>query len=159
RRGVRQLVDEHDIVGQPPLGDLAVVETEHRLPAQLRTGSLHDDQQWALVPLGMAYADYRGFGDGSMPDRDVIQVDRAYPLTAGLDHFLGTGGDLQVAALVDRSDVAGREPTVARERVASSVLEVAAQDPRPAHQQVARHLPVARQLLASAVDDLHLHPV
>ena len=71
-----------------------------------------------------------------MRHRDVLEVDRADPFAAGLDHVLAAVGDLHVAVGVDRGDVAGREPAV-DQRVAAFALEVARDDPRAAHQQLA----------------------
>src|SRR3546814_14387748 len=40
RRGVRQLVDEDDLVGKPPFGDLVLEVIDDRPVASLRPGSL-----------------------------------------------------------------------------------------------------------------------
>ena len=94
-----------------------------------------------------------------MTHGDVFQLDRADPLTAGLDDILGAIGDLQITVLVDRADVAGRQPAVSRKRITTCILVVTAQYPRTAHQHFARRLPVAWQLRALSVDHLHLDAV
>src|SRR3990172_12549004 len=49
--GVRQLLDEYHVVGQPPLRDLALVEFEQFLARDLGPGFLHHDQQRPFVPF------------------------------------------------------------------------------------------------------------
>ncbi len=89
-----------------------------------------------------------------MRDRDVLDVDRADPLAARLDHVLAAVGDLQEAVGVDRRDVAGREPAVReRRRVAAKVV---VDHPRPAHLQFAERDAVPRQLAAIVADDAHV---
>src|SRR5437588_4916227 len=51
--GLRNLVDEGDIVGQPPLGDLVAEPLEQLLFAEFLAGLHHDARQWAFRPLGM----------------------------------------------------------------------------------------------------------
>src|SRR5574339_206986 len=109
-RGMRKLVHENQVVGHPPLGDLALVELEHFLLRDLLAGLLHHHHDRALVPFRVAHADHRGLGDRRVRDRDVLQVDRADPLAAGLDHVLRAVGDLDVAVGVDGAHVAGGEP-------------------------------------------------
>jgi hypothetical protein len=56
--------------------------------------------------------DAGGHGHGRVRHRDVLQVDGADPLAAGLDHVLAAVGDLHEAVGVDGGDVAGGEPAV-----------------------------------------------
>src|SRR5512145_150640 len=154
-RGVRQLVHEDHVIGHPPLGDLALVEPQELLLGHLLARLLDRDDDRTLVPFRVTHADHRGFGDRRVRDRDVLEVDRADPLAARLDHVLRAVGDLHVAVGVDRGDVAGGEPAVLQ-RIAALALEVAARDPRPAHHQVAEALAVPGQFLAFLVHDLHL---
>src|SRR5260221_4287746 len=151
-RGMRQLVDEQHVVGHPPLGDLALVELQQLALRHLAAGLLHRDDDRPLVPLRMLHADHRRLGDRRVRDRDVLQVDRADPLAARLDHVLGAVGDLDVAVGVDGADVAGREPALLQ-RIAALALEIALDHPRPAHLQVAEGLAVPRQLLPVLVHD------
>src|SRR5687767_1446204 len=109
-RGMRQLGNEDHVVGHPPLGDLALVEAQQLVLRHFLPGLLHRHHDRALVPFRVAHADHRGLGDRRVLDGDVFQVDRADPLAAGLDHVLGTVGDLDVALGVDGADVAGGKP-------------------------------------------------
>jgi hypothetical protein len=90
----------------------------------------------AARPTSGGHADAGRLQHGRVRHRDVLQVDRADPLAAGLDHVLAAVGDLHEAVGVDGGHVAGREPAV-HQHVAALVLEVAGDDPRPLHQQVA----------------------
>src|SRR5918992_3064302 len=96
-RGMRQLGYEHDVVGHPPLGDLALVEPQELVFRDVLADLLHRDHDRPLVPFRMAHADHRGLGDRGVRDRDVLEVDRADPFAAGLDHVLRAVGDLDVA--------------------------------------------------------------
>src|SRR5438034_10000272 len=158
RRRVRQLLDEDDVVGHPPLRHLARVEPEQVLARDARARLPDRDHEGPLVPFRVAHADDRGFSDRWMRHGDVLQVDRADPFAARLDHVLRAIGNLHVAFRVDRSDVARGKPSVAQ-GAAARALEVFLEYPGAAHQQIAEGLAVARQLLALAVDDLHFDAV
>src|SRR3954469_11420141 len=151
-RRMRQLLHEYDIIGHPPLGDLAFVEAQQILLGHFLPGLLHRDNDRPLVPLRMLDADHRGFSDRRMGDGDVLEVDRADPFAARLDHVLGAVGDLDVAVRIDGADIARREPAVLQ-RIAALGLEVAFDHPRAAHLQVAERLAVPRQVAAVLVDD------
>src|SRR6185436_13991013 len=138
-RGMRQLVHEHDVVRHPPLRDLAFVEAQELVLRDLLSRLLRRHHDRALVPLGVVHADHRRLGDRRVRDRDVLEVDRADPLAAGLDHVLGAIGDLDVAIGIDGADVASGKPAVVQ-GVAAFALEVALDHPRPAHFQVAEGL-------------------
>src|SRR5437899_2617429 len=73
-------------------------------------GLLHRDDDRPLVPLRMLDADHRRLGDRRVRHRDALEVDRADPLAARLDHVLRAVGDLQDSVRVDGRHVAGREP-------------------------------------------------
>src|SRR6266702_6621413 len=100
-RRMRDAVDESDVVGHPPFGDLAVHELEDVLARGLLALLELHDQQRPLVPFGVEDADYSGLGHSGVGDREVLQVDRGYPFAAGFDHVLGTVGDPHIAGLVD----------------------------------------------------------
>src|SRR5687767_1128799 len=151
-RGMRQLGNEHHVVGHPPLGDLALVEAQQLVPRNILARLLHRDHDRPLVPLGMVHADHRGLGDRRVLDRDVLQVDGADPLAAGLDHVLRAVGDLDVAVGIDGAHVAGRKPAVLQ-WIAALALEVTLDHPGPAHLQIAEGFPVPGQLAAVLVDD------
>src|SRR3546814_2517249 len=75
-RGMRQFVDEDDLVGQPPFGDARGEMVADLRARHLAAPSANDDQQRPFVPFGMRDADRRGLGDAGAPDRDVFKLDR-----------------------------------------------------------------------------------
>ena len=144
--------EEHHIVRHPPLGHLGGQEVEDFLLLQRLPGLAYDEQQWALVPLGVLDADDRGHGHGGVTDGGVFQVDRADPLAPGLDHVLGAVADLHGAARVDGGDVARGEPAVHQRGFVG--LVVALHDPLAAHHQLALRCAVAGQGGTVFIDDL-----
>src|SRR6185312_1625496 len=100
-------------------------------------------------------------GDIGMAHRRVLDVDRADPFAAGLDDVLAAVDDLHIALLVDRRDVAGAEPALVVEgrRARRLIVEIAADDPRAAHQQLAARLAVTRLHLAVGRHHLHVDAV
>src|SRR5437762_4314318 len=155
-RGVRQLGDEHHVVRHPPLRDLAFVESKDLILRHFLAGLLHRDDDRPLVPLRMLDADHRRFSDGRVRHRDALEVDRADPLAARLDHVLGAVGDLHVAVWIQRRDIAGGEPALP-ERIAALALEVALDHPASAHLQVAEGLAVVGKLASVLADNPHVH--
>ena len=123
-------------------------------------GLADDDEQRPLVPLRVLDADACRHRDRGMRKCDVLDFDRADPLTARLDHVLASVGDLHVAVGIDRRDVAGREPAhavgIRQERIAALVVKIFADYPRTAHHQIAERLAVPRQLAAVRIDNLHV---
>src|SRR5947207_9169182 len=162
-RGVRQLGDEHHVVRHPPLRDLAFVESKDLFLRHFLAGLLHRDDDRPLVPLRLLDADHRRLGDGRVRHRDALEVDRADPLAARLDHVLRAVGDLHDAVRVDGRHVAGRKPLravlVRLQRIAALALELAVDDPGPAHLQVAERLAIPGQLGPVLADDAHVHAV
>ena len=77
-----ELVNEHYVVGHPPLGDLAFEEFEHVFTRELRIFFLDDDQQRPFIPFWMSDADHCRFGYGGMADGGILQIDRADPFAA-----------------------------------------------------------------------------
>src|SRR5438067_1426266 len=153
--GVRQLLHEDHVLGHPPLGDLAFVEAQELVLGDFLPGLLHRHDDRPLVPLRMLDADHRRLGDRRMRYRDVLEIDRADPFAARLDHVLRAVGDLNIAVGIDGAYVAGREPAIPQ-RVAALALEVALDHPRPAHLQIAESLAIPRQVFAVLVDDAHV---
>ena len=72
----------------------------------------HDAGQRALVPLLVGHADHGGLGTVGCAISAFSSSTERDPLAAGLDQVLGAVGDLDVAVLVDRADVAGAQPAV-----------------------------------------------
>src|ERR1700757_889385 len=62
--GMGDAVDEGDVVGHPPLCDLAFHEPEDVFAARLLALLELHDQKRPLVPFGMMHADDGGFGNG-----------------------------------------------------------------------------------------------
>src|SRR5687767_5931842 len=56
-RGMRQLRNEHHVVGHPPLGDLALVEAQQLVARNILSRLLHRDHDGPLVPLRVVYPD------------------------------------------------------------------------------------------------------
>src|SRR5262245_8113741 len=111
-----------------------------------------DDEQRTLLPARMRNAD-----DGSDPHAgaacgDILEVDRADPFSARLDHVPGSVGDPQETVAVDRCDVAGVEPAVPIDDVLF-VAEIAANDPRSPNLERARGLAVPANLASRFVDN------
>src|SRR5262249_13650359 len=94
--------------------------------------------------------------DAGAAHRCVLEIDRADPFAARLDHVLRAVGDHHRAVLLDLADIAGGEPVLVEELALAVAFHVALHDPRPAHHQVARDAAVLRQVVAGIVDDLHL---
>src|SRR5579863_8201655 len=155
RRGVRDFADEHDVVGHPPFGDLAVEEGEQVFLRRALAFLEHDDEQRPLVPFRMVHADYGGFGDFGMTDREVFQFDRGNPFAAGFDYVLGAIGDVEIAVAVDGADIAGVEKTFGVENFAV-VLEIGFGHRGTTHFQTAESLAIPRHAFAGIVGDPHL---
>src|SRR5579862_9910499 len=154
-RGVPDFPDEHDVVGHPPFGALAVEEGEQVFFRRALAFLEHDDEQRPLVPFRMAHADYGGFGDFGMTDREVFQFDRGYPFAAGFDHVLRAIGDVEIAVAVDGADIAGVEKTFGVENFAV-VLEIGFGHRGTTHFQTAESLAIPRHAFAGIVGDPHL---
>src|SRR5947209_18048392 len=103
-------------------------------------------QQWALVPFGVAHPDHRDLRYLGVADREVLQLDRGYPLAARLDDILGPVGDLHVAGRIDGGDVAGVEKAVGVQD-AAGLLEIGLGDRGAAHLEPAGALAVAGDLV------------
>src|SRR2546422_6142750 len=82
----------------------------------------------------------------------VLELDRGDPLAARLDDVLGAVGDLDEAVRVDRAHVAGAEPAVV-ELLGPVLAVVGRRDPRTAHLDLARRLPVPGEHVARVVHD------
>jgi hypothetical protein len=122
------IVDEHDVVGHPPLGDLGGQERAQIIGADIDASLAHHDQQ-GRSSHRMEHADRGGFGHGGMAHGGVFQLDRADPFAARLDDVLGPVGQLQRAVGMDYRNVAGIEPLAGIDGFLA--LEVALDHPGP----------------------------
>src|SRR5438132_4507305 len=110
--GLRNLRDELDAVGEPPLGE-ARLEVRAELVGGHRRALLHDDESHGpLAPFRVGHADHRRLEHRRVRHQCVLQLDRGDPLAAGLDDVLRAVGELEVPVFVDGPDVAGAEPSV-----------------------------------------------
>ena len=148
---MRDVVDELDRIGQPPLGDLVGQEVDHLFRGDVLACLLDHEQHRALVPLGMHHPDGGSFGDRRVAHRGVFEFDRADPFAARLDHVLGAVGDLHRAVGMEDRHVAGVEPALGVDRVFLG-LEIALHHPWPADVQRARAFAVTREDLARIVE-------
>ena len=94
---LRDLVDEHDIVGDLPAGQMLAQERQHLVAAQLFPRAHHDACKRTLHPLRMRNSDHRRLGDLRVSHDQVLDFDRADPLTARLDQILRPIDQSQVA--------------------------------------------------------------
>ncbi len=107
---MRESVDEHDVVGDLPLRQLAREEFEDRRLGRLPAVAWMDDQQRSLLPHGMRDCDDRGFKNVRMRHREVLDLDGGNPLAARLDDVLEAIRELDVAVRIDGADIARSEP-------------------------------------------------
>jgi len=70
-RGVRNAVDEGDVVGHPPFCNLAVHVFKDVFTRRVRALLELNDQQRTLVPFRMVDADHGGFRHGRVADREI----------------------------------------------------------------------------------------
>ena len=114
-----------------------------RFGVDVGTGLAHDEQQRALVPLGVVNPDRRRLCDTRAANRRILEFDRADPFAARFDDVLGAIGDLHRAVGMENGDVAGVEPAVGVGGILFG-LEVALDDPQPTDLKPTAGLPVAR---------------
>src|SRR5699024_11098323 len=104
-RGARHLVDDIDFVGHLPLGEALTEGGDDVLPGHLGAVGGHHIAHGALIPLLVGNADDRCFLDARVVEDRVLHVDGRDPLATGLDDVLEPVGDLEIAVLVDYTDV------------------------------------------------------
>src|SRR6185437_13003497 len=155
-RGMRQPVDEDDVVGNLPLRQLFGQELEERGFRGLRPLAGMDDQKWALLPDRMLDCDDRGLEHVGMRHGEVLDVDRGNPLAAGLDDVLQPVGELDEAVRVDRAHVARAEPAVLVDRSRALALEIAGNHPVSPHLQFPDRNAVVRQVGPIAAGELEV---
>src|SRR5437868_7306272 len=156
---MREFVDEDDIVGYPPFRGLVTVEIEQRFARHRRALFAYDQQERAFAPFRLTHADDRRLRHRRMTDRDVLELDRSDPFAPRLDHVLAAIRDLQIAVCIERADVAGRHPSVRRQRIAPFVSKIFPQNPWTFAQTVAGRLTVTGTLAAFRVDDFHIDTI
>ena len=107
-----------------------------------------DERLRHFTGLLVADGHHAGVGDLRVREQDALQLRGRHLVALVFDQFLEAIDDAEAAALVDRRDVAGAQPAVARERGGRGALvaEVAEHDLRPAHPDLARR--AARGVLA-----------
>ena len=89
--GFRDLVDEQDRVGEPPLRHPLFEEDVEFLLGDRRVRFPHHEGDGTFLPGGVGQAHDRGFGDLVMCHQFVLQVERRDPFPARLDDVLGPG--------------------------------------------------------------------
>src|SRR5688572_21377609 len=75
-RRVWDLIDEGDIIGQPPFRDLAFDMGQHLLAGKLGARLPDHNKQWSLVPLWMGQADGGRLEHAGAAHRDILEFDR-----------------------------------------------------------------------------------
>src|SRR6185436_4415837 len=122
-----------ELLPQGELGKLAGRGAQQLVIRHFLTGLLHRHHDRALVPFRVAYADHRRLRDRGMRDRDVLEVDRADPFAARLDHVLRAVGALDIAVRIDSAHVAGGKPGrsvfIFLQGIAAPTLEIALDHP------------------------------
>src|SRR5205807_8207191 len=125
-------VDEREVLRDPPFRDARSLMVAKLLGRHARLLVANDARQRPLAPALVGTADDRRLDDSRVRHQLALELYRRDPLAARLDDVLGAVGDLDEAALVDRSDVAGAQPPGVELVGAARVVVVVAGDPRPA---------------------------
>ncbi len=86
-----------------------------------------------------------------MAGRGILELDRADPLAARLDHVLGPVAQRDIAVGIDDRHIPGDEVALGVERLAA--LEVTGCDPGRFHPKMAERLAIRRQRLSRVIDD------
>src|SRR5690606_35620144 len=154
---VRDLVEEHHVVGHPPRRNLAPQELQNLGPGDRAACPAHGDEQGPLAPFRRGTADHRCLGGLGVTNGDVLEFDRRDPFTARLDDILGAGGNVHEAVLVDGRDVARLEPPLVVQDRTALALVILAGDARAAYHEMSEGLAIAGQYAALVVHDAHFH--
>src|SRR3546814_15452262 len=72
-----------------------------------------DHGKGALFPFWMIYANDRRDPDAGVPNRRILDINRADPFAPGLDHIFLAVGQPEKAEAIDRTDVPGVVPAIA----------------------------------------------
>src|SRR6478752_575694 len=145
--GLRDLVDELDPLGNPPLRHALTEVLAHPVGVRVGAGPEDDARARALAPALVGDRDHGGLDHVRVGHHGVLEVHRGDPLTAGLDQVLGAIDELDVGVALELGDVAGAQPTVLRELLARvRVLVIGAGDPRAADLELAAAVGVDTEL-------------
>src|SRR5699024_10842434 len=142
-RGARHLVDDIDFVGHLPLGEALTEGGDDVLPGHLGAARAERIGHRALFARLVGSADAGCFLDARVVEDRVLHVDRPDPLATGLDDVLEPVGDLEIAVLVDDTDVTGSPPSVEEALGVVRQLVVGLADPRTAPDDLAPALSAA----------------
>src|ERR1035437_10898625 len=123
----------------------------------LKFGFDYNASQRAFLAFGMRNRDHRSLQHFGIRHDGVFQILARDPLAAALDQILGAVNDLHEALSVNRDDVSGPEPAIHERVGASLVIEIAANDPWPAHLQFAEGFAVPWALFPPYVHRADLH--
>ncbi|MNC60583.1 hypothetical protein D3C75_1104710 [compost metagenome] len=89
---------------------------------------------------------------------EILQRQRAYPLTAGLDHILDAILDLHGAVGIDGGHVAGVQPAALPELGAFfRLFQIALRQPGGAYHYLPHGLAIVRHLPALLIDDAQIY--
>lgn len=80
--GLRQLIDEDDMLRLLVTRDLAGCELDDRLGSDVRAWAPHADRFYRFTPLGIGHADHHGVGDIRMLANRVLDFRRIDVLAA-----------------------------------------------------------------------------
>src|SRR3546814_16362837 len=90
-------------------------------------------EKGSLFPFWMIYANDRGDPDAGVPNRRILDINRADPFAPGLDHVFRAVGQPEKAEAIDRTYVPGVEPAIAPG--ALNIGEIAIDDPRKSEER------------------------
>src|SRR5690554_828624 len=111
-RGLRQRVDEDDVLRMLEAGDAVLQQREHAVGVDRAARAPDDDGDHHLAPVIVGAAHDRGFLDVGRLDQHVLDLGRIDVLAARDDHVLLAAVDPEEAVGVEVPDVAGVEPAV-----------------------------------------------
>ncbi len=114
----------------------------------------YDERDGHLAENGVRPAHDRGVAHPWVGEQDRLDLARIHLLTTTVDHVVGAAGQEEIAVRVEKTDVAGVEPTVVGESVAAGRTRIGANHPWPADLHRADH--VGRAYRAVVIDDADL---
>src|SRR4051812_8968404 len=151
-RRLRHLVDEGPVLRQLPLREYLAEEGAKFCRSGGRTFLEHHARERALVPSFVGDADHACLAHIGVRGEPVLEVDRADPFAARLDHVLGAVGDLHESVGRHAAHVTRAQPAIV-ELFGRGVAVVRAGDPRAPHLDLTDGLAVPRERGALVADD------